>query len=45
MDRSGGTVKFGVPMFSLISLQVETFEPNNLPPDLEATPALKPGSR
>ena len=27
VDRSGGTVKFGVPMFSLISLQVETFEP------------------
>jgi orotate phosphoribosyltransferase len=45
VDRSGGTVKFGVPMFSLISLQVETFEPNNLPPDLAATPALKPGSR
>src|ERR1019366_5589891 len=38
VDRSGGTVKFGVPMFSLISLQVETFEPKRLPPDLAAIP-------
>ena len=44
VDRSGGTVNFGVPMFSLISLQVETFEPNRLPPDLAAIPAVKPGS-
>jgi len=45
VDRSGGAVKFGVPMFSLISLQVETFEPDHLPADLAAIPALKPGSR
>jgi len=45
VDRSGGTVKFGVPMFSLISLQVETFEPNSIPADLAAIPAVKPGSR
>jgi orotate phosphoribosyltransferase len=45
VDRSGGTVAFGVPMSSLISLQVETFEPNHLPPDLAAIPAVKPGSR
>jgi orotate phosphoribosyltransferase len=45
VDRSGGTVSFGPPMFSLISLQVETFEPNQLPPDLAASPAVKPGSR
>ena len=45
VDRSSGMVKFGVPMFSLISLQVETFEPNNLPADLAAVPAVKPGSR
>ena len=44
VDRSGGTVNFGVAMFSLISLQVETFEPNRLPPDLAAIPAVKPGS-
>ena len=45
VDRSGGTVTFGVPMFSLISLQVETFEPDKLPPDLAAIPAVKPGSQ
>ena len=45
VDRSGGAVKFGAPMFSLISLQVETFDPNQLPPDLAAIPAEKPGSR
>jgi len=44
VDRSGGAVKFGVPTFSLISLQVETFEPDKLPPDLAAIPAVKPGS-
>jgi orotate phosphoribosyltransferase len=45
VDRSGGAVQFGVPMLSLISLQVETFEPDHLPPDLAALPATKPGSR
>jgi orotate phosphoribosyltransferase len=45
VDRSGGAVSFGVPAFSLISLQVETFEPNHLPPDLAVIPAVKPGSR
>jgi orotate phosphoribosyltransferase len=45
VDRSGGTVRFGVPTCSLISLQVETFEPDQLPPDLAAIPAVKPGSR
>ena len=32
VDRSGGTVTFGVPMFSLLSLQVETFAATDLPP-------------
>jgi orotate phosphoribosyltransferase len=45
VDRSGGAVKFGVPMFSLLSLQVEAFEPDKLPPDLAALPAVKPGSK
>lgn len=44
VDRSGGQMSFGVPMFSLISLQVETFEPDKLPRDLAALPAVKPGS-
>ncbi len=45
VDRSGGAVTFDVPMFSLLSLRVENFEPNHLPPDLAAIPAVKPGSR
>jgi orotate phosphoribosyltransferase len=44
VNRSGGAVNFGVPMFSLISLQVETFDPDGLPLDLSASPAVKPGS-
>ncbi|MGO8764826.1 MAG: orotate phosphoribosyltransferase [Limisphaerales bacterium] len=45
VDRSNGAVKFGVPFLSLLSLQVETFEPDNLPPDLKGIPATKPGSK
>lgn len=45
VDRSGGAVDFGLPMFSLLKIQVETFEPDKLPPDLAAVPAVKPGSR
>ena len=45
VDRSNGAVKFGVPFVSLLSLQVETFEADKLPPDLKALPAIKPGSK
>jgi orotate phosphoribosyltransferase len=45
VNRSDGDVKFGVPMFSLLSLHVETFEAGKLPPDLAALPATKPGSK
>jgi orotate phosphoribosyltransferase len=45
VDRSDGTVNFGVPVFSLIRLHVETFHPDKLPPDLAKIPAVKPGSR
>jgi orotate phosphoribosyltransferase len=45
VDRSGGQVKFGLPMFSLIKINVAVFEPNNLPPDLAAIPTMKPGSK
>ena len=45
VDRSNGTVNLGVPTVSLIALQVETFDPNNLPPDLAKIPAVKPGSK
>ena len=45
VDRSGGAVDFGVPVFSLLKLQVETFEPDKLPPDLAAIQVIKPGSK
>lgn len=45
VDRSGGSVSFGIPTMSLIALNVETFAPDQLPPDLASTPATKPGSK
>ena len=45
VDRSGGGVNLGVPVVSLIKLDVQTFAPDKLPPDLAATPATKPGSK
>lgn len=45
VDRSDGTLDFGVPTISLIRLNVQTFDPNHLPPDLAAVPAVKPGSK
>ena len=45
VDRSNGTVNFGVPFVSLLALKVEAFEADKLPPDLAATPAVKPGSK
>jgi len=44
VDRSNGALNFGVPTVSLVALHVETFDPNNLPPDLAKLPAVKPGS-
>ncbi len=44
VDRSETKVDLGVPTFSLIKLSVETFAPDQLPPDLAATPATHPGS-
>jgi len=45
VDRSNGTVDLGVPTFSLLRLNVETFQPDMLPPDLAGLPVVKPGSR
>jgi orotate phosphoribosyltransferase len=45
VDRSNGATQLGVPLFSLIALNVETFDPNHLPPDLATIPAVKPGSK
>jgi orotate phosphoribosyltransferase len=45
VDRSNGAVHFRVPFQSLLSLAVEAFPPESLPPDLAAIPAMKPGSK
>ena len=46
VDRSGPTKpEFDCPFISLIEMNVETFEPNRLPPDLAKIPAVKPGSK
>lgn len=45
IDRSNGTADVGVPLFSLMKMDVKSYEPDSLPPELAATPAVKPGSR
>ncbi len=45
VDRSGGQVGFGVPMFSLLRMNVENFQADKLPADLAALPPMKPGSK
>jgi orotate phosphoribosyltransferase len=45
IDRSGGRADLGVPLVSLVKLDIPNFPPDQLPPDLAAIPAVKPGSR
>jgi orotate phosphoribosyltransferase len=45
VDRSGGNAEFAIPFFSLLELDVPAYEPDALPPELAAIPAIKPGSR
>ena len=45
VDRSNGRVNLGIPFLSLLSLAVEAFEADKLPPDLASTPPVKPGSK
>lgn len=45
VDRSAGSVDLGVPFFPLIAINFPTYAPDELPPELAATPAVKPGSR
>ena len=46
VDRSGERKPaFGCPFVSLVEMNVETFEPDKLPPDLAKIPAVKPGSK
>ncbi len=45
VDRSNGTADLGVPFTPLIRLDVPSYQPDALPPELAALPAVKPGSR
>ena len=45
VDRSGGKFKPEYPLFSLLQMNVETFESDQLPEDLKVIPAVHPGSR
>jgi orotate phosphoribosyltransferase len=45
VDRSAGTVDLGVPFYPLIQLNFPTYASDELPPELAATEAVKPGSR
>ena len=45
IDRSGGTADLGVPFYPLIAINFPTYAEDELPPELAATPAIKPGSR
>lgn len=45
IDRSGGEADVGVPLISLIDFKVPAYPADQLPPELAAIPAIKPGSR
>ncbi|SEG71560.1 orotate phosphoribosyltransferase [Bosea lathyri] len=45
VDRSAGRVDLGVPLVSLIRLDIPAYPADALPPELAAIPAVKPGSR
>jgi len=45
IDRSDGEVDLGVPLVALTGYKVPAYAADALPPELAATPAVKPGSR
>jgi orotate phosphoribosyltransferase len=45
VDRSAGKVDFGVPIFSLLSLDVKSFKEDECPMCKAGSGAVKPGSR
>jgi len=45
IDRSGGRADVGVPLVSLCQLDVPDYPADDLPAELAAIPAIKPGSR
>ncbi|MCL5670135.1 MAG: hypothetical protein M1423_02380, partial [Acidobacteria bacterium] len=45
VDRSGGQVDFGMPRASLVTLNVETYDPDHCPLCKAGTPNPEQGSR
>jgi orotate phosphoribosyltransferase len=45
IDRSGGEAEIGVPLVALTQYKVPAYPADQLPPELAAIPAVKPGSR
>ena len=45
IDRSNGRADIGVPLVSLVRMDVPDYPADDLPPELAAMPAEKPGSR
>jgi orotate phosphoribosyltransferase len=45
VDRSGGTIDFGVPSYALVRLDVPTYEADTCPLCAQGIPVEKPGSR
>ncbi|WP_411338648.1 orotate phosphoribosyltransferase [Sphingopyxis sp. J-6] len=46
VDRSAGSnIDLGVPFYPLVAINFPTYAADELPPELAATPAIKPGSR
>ncbi|WP_137861663.1 MULTISPECIES: orotate phosphoribosyltransferase [unclassified Sphingomonas] len=45
VDRSNGKADVGVPLVSLLRMDVPAYPADQLPPELAAIPAIKPGSR
>jgi orotate phosphoribosyltransferase len=45
VDRSAGTADIGVPFHPLVAINFPTYGPDDVPVELAATPAVKPGSR
>jgi orotate phosphoribosyltransferase len=45
IDRSGGKAKLDFPIHSLLQVDFPVYQPDNLPPELQGSTAVKPGSR
>jgi orotate phosphoribosyltransferase len=45
IDRSAGKADIGVPLVALASYHVPDYAPEDVPPEMAALPATKPGSR